>query len=550
MLRTLTIRDFVIVDRLELDFLAGFTVLTGETGAGKSILLDALGLLLGDRAEAGMVRQGRDKAELTAEFDITAQPELVSWLAENDLTEDDECIVRRVVDSSGRSRGYINGRNATMQQLRSVGEMLVDIHGQHAHQSLMKPDAQRALLDAYADTGTQLAAVAAAYRRWKTLRDNRLERERNAAGNAAEREQLGWQVDELSALQFNPAEWQETQAQHNRLAHAASLTEGAAFALAQISEVEPAASDRLAAALGRLRGLVEFDPSLKEAVELLDSAEVQLTEAAHALRHYTQGNEWDPAALAALEQRIEAIHNMARKYRIPPERLADLLAEKQQRLQELGGGDGGDAALRQAEDSALNEYQKLAEVLSQQRQAAADRLGERVSAAMQTLAMTGSQFAIALLPCDEPTAGGLETIEMRVAAHAGMEPRPLAKVASGGELSRISLAIQVETSQVAQVPTLIFDEVDVGIGGRVAEIVGQLLRDLGSHHQVLCVTHLPQVAARGQQHWQVSKRETADGVVSRVEPLDPAGRIEEIARMLGGVDITATTRQHATEMLG
>jgi DNA repair protein RecN (Recombination protein N) len=556
MLLNLNIRDFVIVDRLTLEFQSGFTVLTGETGAGKSILIDALSLVLGERADAGVVRAGAERAEIEAEFDTRSLPPLQAWLEDNDLAGDEGvCLMRRVVDAGGRSRAFINGRSATLQQLREAGEFLVDIHGQHAHQSLLKTAAQRDLLDAYAGLVKPAREVAAAWRDWQALRRARLEREKNAAAYAEELERLEWQVKELAALNFSAGEWEELQAEHGRLSHAASLMEGAQQGLEALSENDAAILSQVNGVIARLNGLVDYDASLKEVLDMLEPAEVQLREAAYGLRHYLQRLDLDPERLAQCEQRLQEVHDAARKYRVSPDQLPELLTEKSARLDELRGFDsGGDESRR--EQAAQKHYLELAGKLGTARQKAAGELGRKVSEAMQSLAMAGGRFEVSLTPLPETADGtqgsahGLEDVEFLVSAHSGLAAKPLAKVASGGELSRISLAIQVITSKVSLVPTLIFDEVDVGIGGGVAEIVGQLLRQLGAERQVLCVTHLPQVAAQGGQHWQVSKTSQAGGVVSRIQVLDEAARIEEVARMLGGVEVTATTRKHAAEMLG
>ncbi len=555
MLLTLNIRDFVIVDRLSLEFEPGFTVLTGETGAGKSILIDALSLALGERADAGVVRAGTERAEVEAEFDIRALPQLQTWLDENELGGDPGvCLMRRVVDAGGRSRAFINGRSATLQQLREAGWFLVDIHGQHAHQSLLKTSAQRELLDAYAGLGRQSRETAAAWKEWQALRRARLEREKNAAAYSEELERLEWQAKELAALNFSPSEWTELQSEHGRLSHAVSLMEGAQYGLEVLSENDVDCLAQVNGVIARLNNLVEYDPAMKEVLDLLEPAEVQLREAAYSLRHYLQRLDLDPERLSRCEQRLADIHDAARKYRVSPELLPELLAEKNARLDELRGFETGGGELHR-EQAAQARYLDQAGQLSAARKQAAQELSAKVSAAMQSLAMAGGSFEVALTAFDTQAgagggAHGLEEIEFLVSAHSGLPPKPLTKVASGGEISRISLAIQVITSKVSLVPTLIFDEVDVGIGGGVAEIVGQLLKQLGAERQVLCVTHLPQVAAQGDHHWQVSKSSREDAVVSRIRVLDQNSRIEEVARMLGGVDITDTTRKHAKEMLG
>ena len=555
MLRFLSIQDFVIVDRVELEFAPGFTVLTGETGAGKSILIDALSLALGERGEAGQIRNGCERAEISAEFDVSGLPGLADWLRENDLDNDGDdsgtCLLRRVIDASGRSRSFINGRSATLQQLRGAGEQLIDIHGQHAHQSLLRNEAQRDLLDAFCSSRELVQTVAVAYRRWQSLQQRRTAWEQNAAAFLQEREQLQWQVRELATLNFSPGEWQALQADHSRLSHAASLLEATQMGLEILSEGELASLAQINAVIARLQSLLDYDSSLRAVLDLLESAQIQLQEAVYELGHYQQRLDLDPQRLQEMEQRLTAIHAAARKYRVTPDELPYLLATSTARLEELTqGGDG--EALAKEEAAAREEYLKLARKLTAARDKAAMTLAQQVSAAMQTLAMAGGEFAVALIPLAQGNAHGMEQIEFQVSAHQGLPLRPLAKVASGGELSRISLAIQVITSKIGTAPTLIFDEVDASIGGRVAEITGAMLKKLGEERQVMCVTHLAQVASAADQQWQVVKSaDPANGgkITSRITVLDPQQRIEEIARMLGGVKITATTRQHAAEML-
>jgi len=550
MLAALSIRDFVIVDRIELEFAPGFTVLTGETGAGKSILIDALALALGERGDAAVVRQGADKTEISAEFDIADDKPLRKWLADNDLAGDDErCLLRRVIDSGGRSRAFINGRACTLQQLREAGEYLVDIHGQHEHQSLLRAGAQRALLDAYAGSEELAIAVATAWRRWQDLKQQLAVLETDAGTIAAEREQLEWQVRDIESLNFTLEEWHETQAEHGRLAHGQSLIEGAQYALDTLSEGDGAALSQLAAVESRLSQLLDYDARLKEIVELVASAQAQAQEAVYMLRDYQERLDIDPQRFREIEQRLDAVHAMARKWRVTPETLPDAVERARQRLAELGGDIDIDT-LRKRVSETHETYLTEAKKLTTARKKAAKKLSEKVTEAMQTLAMAGGSFDIALHPLDEGNSSGLEQVEFLVSAHKSTEPRPLAKVASGGELSRISLALQTVTSEVAPVPTLIFDEVDSGIGGGVAEIVGRMLKKLGAKRQVMCVTHLPQVAASADQQWQVAKNATNGKVLSSVTVLDGKQRVEEIARMLGGVKITETTRKHAAEMLG
>ncbi|WP_126445662.1 DNA repair protein RecN [Sulfuricystis multivorans] len=548
MLLSLTIRDFVIVDRLELEFEPGFGALTGETGAGKSILVDALSLALGERADTAVVRSGAARADISAEFSLAADSALSGWLAANDFPADG-CLLRRVIDANGKSRAWINGTPATLAQLREIGERLCDIHGQHAHHALLRADAQRRLLDAHAGVEALARDVAKRHAAWRKLVAARAAAERDVAASARERELIEWQLKELSTLGFDALEWQETEAEQRRLAHAASLLEASSAALAALEEGELPVLPLLQQASSRLTELTAVDANLGEAAELFEGALIQLDEAVLALRRYRDKLELDPARLAELDARIDAVTQLSRKHRVPPEELPAVQARLQARLAELTLA-ADPALLAEREQEAETAYLAAAQELSAARKAAAERLSKAVTEAMQTLAMAGGRFEIALTPLAEGDAHGLEAVEFFVSTNAGQPLRPLAKVASGGELSRIGLALQVIASQSHVVETLIFDEVDVGIGGRVAEIVGRMLRRLGSSRQVLCVTHLPQVAACAHWQWSIAKENRAGQAASRVTVLDDAGRVEEIARMLGGVSITETTRQHAREMLG
>ncbi|AVZ78740.1 DNA repair protein RecN [Zoogloeaceae bacteirum Par-f-2] len=550
MLRRLTIRDFVIVDRLELDFQLGFGALTGETGAGKSILLDALGLALGDRAEATAIRAGRERAEVSAEFDLPPDGPLTGWLAEHALEADDGVVIlRRVVEASGRSRAWVNGSAVTLAQLREAGQWLCDIHGQHAHHALLRADTQRALLDAHAGAGQLAAEVAARYRDWRQAVVRRERAEQDRAATERETELLTWQVRELEELAFDVDQWHALDQEHARLAHAVGLMSGADEVLAALGEGELAAAPVLARLANRVGEMAGIDPALEEVRSLLADAAIQADEALHALRRYRDRLDLDPERLAVIEDRIAAVTDLARKHRVAPEALPDLLADWRRRLDALSASADPDR-LAEQEAAARHAYEVAAGQLSALRRPAAAALSAQVSEAMQTLAMAGGCFEVALLPLPEGSAQGNEAVEFRVAANPSQPLRPLAKVASGGELSRIGLAIQVMTSRDAATPTLIFDEVDVGIGGGVAEIVGKLLHRLGRERQVLCVTHLPQVAACADWQWSIAKAEQGGEVLSRVTVLDRAARVEEIARMLGGVNITETTRRHAAEMLG
>jgi DNA repair protein RecN (Recombination protein N) len=548
MLRTLSIRDFVIVEAIELDLASAFTVFTGETGAGKSILIDALALALGGRGDASVVREGAARADISAEFGPGEEAQ--AWLAANEFNSDDGgVLLRRVIDNAGRSKAFINGIAATATQLRDLGEMLVDIHGQHAHQSLLKTDAQRVLLDSQARLQDEARAVAAAYKSWRATARQREEFETNARNVLLERERLEWQVGELEKLAAKPGEWTEISNEHSRLSHAATLIEGAQEALSAISESDDSPMlSQLSSLNQKLGKLADLDDALKPVLEALEPAQIQLQEAVYALNDYLSRVELDPDRLRAVDARMEALHSTARKFRVAPEELPQECESLSAQLRQLADASDLDA-LRAQEEKLKAIYMTAAQKLSKARARAARALSDAVTAAMQDLSMTGGRFEIALNPC-EPAAYGLDQVEFLVAGHAGTLPRPLAKVASGGELARIALAISVITSSATATPTLIFDEVDSGIGGAVAEVVGRLLKRLGQERQVLCVTHLPQVASQANQHFQVSKNTGANGrTVSHIDALDAKARVEEVARMLGGLEITATTRKHARELL-
>ena len=548
MLQALSIRDFIIVEALDLEFSSGFTTLTGETGAGKSILIDALSLALGARNEGEVTRKGADKADISASFFIKNNILAKSWLTENELEADDELILRRVIYADGRSRGFINGTAASVAQLKDLGEYLIDIYSQNAHHSLLKTNTQRQILDEFAGSVDLANQVSSQYKTWHKLYLQRLELEKNATAHADELAELRDNTRELAQLGFSADEWAELQAEHNRLSNGAGLLNGLQACITLLDDNETAINAQLAKVQQKLASLVEFDAQLIEAADNVDSALITLEETSRSLNRYLQNAELDPARLADVENRLQSIHNIGRKYRVKPEELPDLLAADLARMAELESF-ANDGALAKQEAEALTAYQVSAKELSANREKSAKTLSQKISAEMQRLSLSGGKFDVALSAC-EASSNGLETVEFLVAGHAGVEPRALNKVASGGELSRISLALHVTTASQGSVPCMIFDEVDVGIGGGVAEVVGQLLKQLGSERQVLVITHLPQVAAQAAQHLQVSKTQSNGATLSHIQALSKTERVEEIARMLGGIQITETTRSHAKEMLG
>ena len=543
MLRALEVRDFVIIEKASLEFGAGFTVLTGETGAGKSILVDAIELLVGGRGDAALVREGAERAELSAEFEAAQKSLLTDWLAEADLLGDPGTVIlRRTVDRGGRSRCFVNGHAVTLAQLKAAGEHLVDIHGQHEHQSLLRPVAQRALLDAHAGNEELVSQTAEYYRAWKRLQTLADEAEKTFAQREAERSEIQSALNDLKKLALREGEWEQVCAEHTRLQHGSSLLGGAQSALEALAESEGACMAQLSAVASRLKSLSTHDSRLGAVVDLLESAEAQAGEAVRALRQYASRVELDPAALREVEARIEALHAAARKHRVRPEGLPERLAELERRLAELELAVDPEA-LRREVAAARARYEAAAKKLSAKRRSAAEALGKAVTTAMQQLAMGGGRFAVSLKELTEPGLSGAEEIEFEVASHPSLPLRPLARVASGGELSRVSLAIQLVAAKASPVGALVFDEIDAGIGGAVAETIGKALRQLGKERQVLCVTHLPQVAANGNDQWSV----TRSGIKVKLARLDRTARIAELARMLGGAEGTA--RRHAAELL-
>ena len=548
MLLALSLQNFVIVEKLHLDFQTGFTVLTGETGAGKSITLNALSLLLGDKADYSQVREGAKEAVLSALFDISSQPDLADTLREQSLLEDDgdELSIRRIIDAKGKSRSFINNQAATLAQLKAISSQLIDIHGQNAHHSLNHESAQRRLLDAFAGCLPLAEQTKTHYRAWQAAKQALQAAQAQSEQTDVERERLEWQLNELNQLNTEEGEWEALSRSHDSLANAAELLEAAYEAQEYVSGDDGMKS--LARRCHRLLdSLGNIEPRFAESLEMLDSIDAELSEISHLLGNVIDSVEINPNELAAKEKRMQKLMSAARKYRIEPEQLPEKYLAVQAALQDLEAAADIDA-LEKAVNEAEQQYRHTAQQLSAARAKAACTLAEETTAHMQQLAMKGAKFHIELLP-SQPTEHGLEHIQYQVATNKGSRLQPLNKVASGGELARISLSIQVVTSQYTQVPTLIFDEVDTGIGGGVAETVGKALQLLGRKHQVLAITHLPQVAACGEHHWQVAKRSDGEQTVSEIRVLDTEARIEELARMLGGEKITSTTRQHAAEML-
>ena len=552
MLTHLAIRDVALLDRLELELEPGLTVLTGETGAGKSIVIDALALALGERAEAGVIRLGCPRAEVTAAFALKPSSLAATWLKTQALDDDGECVLRRVVEADKPSRAFINGRPVPVQQLRELGDLLVDIHGQHEHQSLLRRDVQRDTLDAYAGLEEAASAVAESYHTLQALTERLEALKRQSADRAARLELLRYQVQELVALNFKAGEIPRLEEEHARLAHGAELIEGVQTVVQTLYDDEDQALARgLARAIGRLEALAKHDPQLNDIHALLAEASIQMDEAAARLHQYLDGLELDPQRLEQVERRMASVHELARKHRVPPEELPALAEKLRTELDDLENYDANLGKLEDEVKAVRAAYLKLAKELSWGRQQAAGRLGKAVTQHMQELGMPGGKFEIALqpLPEDELSAHGLERVEFLVSANPGQPVKPLTKVASGGELSRVSLALQVVLAGLGQIPALVFDEVDVGIGGRVAEIVGHKLRTLGKSRQALLVTHLAQVAAQGDRHLQVSKTVVKGATRVVIKALSDADRVNELARMMGGVEISKQTLAHAKDML-
>lgn len=544
MLRRLGLRDFVIVTELEVELGGGFSVLTGETGAGKSILIDAVQLALGSRGDAGMVREGAARAEITAEFDSPAA--LSSWLDQAGFDSTDTLLLRRTIDAQGKSRAWVNGSAATIAQLREAADHLVDIHGQHAWQSLTRGPSVRGLLDAYA--GVDIAPLTLSWSRWKSAADALQNAQTKQADLSRERERLAWQISEVDKLAPRDEEWDQLNAEHQKLSNAQSLIDSARAALDAVNEADDSAESMTGRAIDTLHEVSGIDPQLAGVVEVLQGAQAQLHDAAHTLSSYLNHTEIEPERLQEVDERMSAWIGLARRYRRPPSDLTALLAEWKRELAALDAAadlDALEAELREAKTV----FDAQAKKVSASRRQAAPKLAAAVTQAMQHLGMAGGRFEVALLAQDAPQSFGLESAEFLVAGHEGSTPRPLAKVASGGELSRIALAIAVTTSQLGEAGTLIFDEIDAGVGGAVAETVGRLMKQLGRDRQVMAVTHLPQVAACADHHFVVSKMSREGTTRSDVSSVNGEARVGEIARMLGGERLSGTSLAHAQEML-
>ena len=544
-LKSIYLKDFVIVQALELDLSAGFTVLTGETGAGKSILIDALQLALGARADAAVVREGAQRCEISASFDASAA--LKTWLEQAGLDAGEELLLKRTIDAQGKSRAWINGSPATVTQLRELGDQLVDIHGQHAWQSLTRPDAVRGLLDAYA--GLSTATLNAHWTRWREASKAMAQAHQAQDSLAREQERLTWQIGELDKLAPGDEEWDELNSQHSRLSHAQALRDAVHTAVEALQDADDNACSLLSRAIQALQPQSSIEPRFAGLVDELSSALALAEDAVHSLHSYARHAELEPQRLQELDARLGQWVSLARRYKRSPAELPALLSGWKTELRQLDAA-ADLAALEKTEVNARSAFMHEAQALSKARSKAAPALAKAITQAMQGLGMQGGQFEVKLDKLDEPQQHGLELVQFLVAGHPGATPRPVGKVASGGELSRMALAIAVTTSQLGTAQTLIFDEVDSGVGGAVAETVGRLMKQLGQDRQVMAVTHLPQVAACADQHWVVAKH-TQDGhTTSGVHAVEGEQRVAEVARMLGGERLSSTTLAHAKEMLG
>ena len=552
MLTGLQIRNFAIIDRAEVEFALGMTVLTGETGAGKSILVDALGLVLGERGGTGLVRSGANRAEFTAEFDLRNLPDARHWLEEQMLDLEDECNLRRVINADGRSRAFINGNTVPLQSLKALGEILLDIHGQHFHQSLGRRDVQRNLLDYFGGLNDVRATTASAFREWQAVAAQLADLEAADADRASRLELLQFQIAELDALALGSDETSTLLLERQKLQNSGRLAEGVTGALQRLYDGDPVnAQGLIAEAMQAIEQMCEVDPSLDPIASLLQDANIQVSEAQDMLRRYGDALDMDPARQNWVEERLDAIYAIARKHRQEPDDLGDLHRTLKQQLDDLEHAEERSAELVEKAGAAEENYRNLAAQLSAGRQKAVEKFSSAVTDAMGNLGMPGGVFTARLTSRDQddPRSWGTDDIEFMISANPGQPPMPFSRVASGGELSRMSLSIQVIASDGSAIPTMIFDEVDAGVGGGVAEMVGLKLRELGETRQVFCVTHLPQVASLADHHFRIAKISDGKSTKTVVTHLGDDERIEELARMLGGVEITARTREHAAEML-
>lgn len=549
MLTHLGIHNYTLVEKLDLEFHRGMTAITGETGAGKSILLDALGLTLGDRADADRIRAGHKRADIHATFDIERLPEAQQWLREQELDMDGECLLRRVITSDGRSRAYVNGQPVTIGQLRALGEMLIDIHAQHEHQSLLKKDTQRRLLDEFAGHQELLGKVSAAYREWQSALSRYTNLKENAEETSARVQLLSYQVEELDQLAVQPGEVELLENEQKNLANGEFILHNSYKLVALCGGEDQSILEGLNHAMQIVDDLPNDIPAFREIAQMLSSAQIQVEEAQHEMERYIDGFELDPERLQIVEDRLSAIFDIARKHRIKPEELPDLHRNLSEELQSLSGADGDLDQLAIKVQGLEIAYRQLADTLSNRRQTAGRQLAKAVNQQLHKLAMEHARLEVELSPVDRPGANGLEEVQLVISTNPGQPLKPLVKIASGGELSRISLAIQVVTAQTSPAPTLVFDEIDVGIGGATADIVGQLLRQLGEKAQIICVTHLAQVASKAHSHLRVNKASKGTKVVTILEHLNQEQKVEEIARMIGNNKMTQATLDHAREMI-
>ncbi|MDH5300422.1 MAG: DNA repair protein RecN [Gammaproteobacteria bacterium] len=550
MLTELHIRNFAIVDELSVDFSTGLTTLTGETGAGKSIAIDALAIALGDRVDSSMLRTGSDRGEVVACFDIRQQSNVQLWLTEHELDEDGACILRRTLAENG-SKAYINGRPISVSLLRELGAQLVDIYSQHQHQSMLQKDQQRELLDDYAQNDTVLKQVRGVYRQWQQINQQLQQLEQAKDQREQRLDYLSFQLQELDALELKPNEWAQLDAEHRQLAHAEQIQTQLSSVLSVLYDSDDNLLSQLNRCINVLNDAQRYLPQASSPREMLENARIQIDEATAELRDQWQNTELDPARLQWLDERISELNHAARKHRCDPEQLVDVHQQISDELHSLKHSDQQLEQLQQQRQQLHAQYRQLAQQLTVARQAAAKKLSQQVDQTIHQLGMGNARFQVEMVASDasQPTAHGQEDIQFLICTNPGQPFKPLAKVASGGELSRLALAIQVATSQVARIPTLIFDEVDVGIGGGVAQIVGNMLRQLANNRQIVCITHQAQVAAQGNQQFKVEKIAQKESTSTRILLLEGQQRVEELARMIGGVELTETTRNHAREML-